>query len=116
MQSKIEKLLSLNEKRGSRVFTINQKFRCNFRDSDSTNVFSAWKRDTNSPSEFSCSEHLDVTDISDDSNYNGMIQIQRDPKLNNGKYFATLWLNRSGNLEAIPKKWDRMSVVTELEI
>jgi len=113
MQKKLEKLSKLDRRE---YFIINTDFECQFSCTDNSRgpAFSEWKKDDNSPSEFSESEQLCVVDRSDyTKHYIGLVQLQRDQALNDGKLFASLWL-KDLNSKSDKPKWDRMLAVTSL--
>lgn len=113
LQKKLEKLSMLDRRE---YFVINTNFECQFSCKDNTRgpSFSEWKKDDNSPAEFSMSEQLSVVDRSDyTKHYIGSMQLQRDLKTYGEKIFATLWL-KDINSKSDKSKWDRMLVVTDL--
>lgn len=113
MQKKLEKLSKLDRRE---YFIINSDFECQFscKDNSKGPAFSEWRKDSNSPSVFAESEQLSVVDRRDyTKHYIGSVQLQRDPALNDGKLFASLWLKDLSSKSDEPK-WDRMLVVTSL--
>lgn len=114
IQKKLEKLLTID--RGE-YFIVNSDFECRFFNKNGPKglSFSAWKKDNNSPSEFCFSEQLLVFGRSGCAkHYIGSIQLQRDPKLHDGKSFAVLLLKDLRSTKSDESKWDKMLEITSL--